>query len=250
LSEKRGLAIGCRQTFDTTICQRLNNSGLDFTSYFKHKEPLLHDIPCLVIQLESLWKIGEQFVGKTIPVAKYDYLILDEAVTIRKQFFSETMAKVRKECFSAFKHLLSTMPRIYILDSDLDQACINFFCQFRPKRDFKIIHNTSLPEERTAQVLSIDNFFHTMRDMRKKGLKTAFISYSPQPLIDEEVKIKEEGSTYAIYHSGVSAKKKQQDFTNVDNVWSHVQNVLYSPTCTVGTSYKGKDFDYIFILAG
>jgi len=60
-------------------------------------------------------------------------------------------------------------------------------------------------------------------------------------------KIKEEGSTYTIYHSGVSAKTKQQDFTNV---WSCVQNVLYSPTCTVGTSYKGKDFDYIFILAG
>jgi len=89
-----------------------------------------------------------------------------------------------------------------------------------------------------------------MQDMRKQGLKTAFISYSPQPLIDKEVKIKEEDSTYAIYHSGVSAKTKQQDFTNVDNVWSHVQNVLYSTTCTVGTSYKGKDFDYIFILAG
>jgi len=48
----------------------------------------------------------------------------------------------------------------------------------------------------------------------------------------------------------VSAKTKQQDFTNVDKVWSCVQNVLYSPTCTVGTSYKGKDFDNIFILAG
>jgi len=101
-----------------------------------------------------------------------------------------------------------------------------------------------------AEVLSVDNFFHTMQDMRKQCLKTAFISYSPQPLIDEEVKIKEEGSTYAIYHSGVSAKTKQQDFMDVDNVWSRVQNVLYSPTCTVGTSYKGKDFDYIFILAG
>jgi len=39
LSEKRGLAIGCRQTFDTTICQRLNNLGLDFNSYLEHKEP-------------------------------------------------------------------------------------------------------------------------------------------------------------------------------------------------------------------
>jgi len=147
---------------DTTICQRLNDLGLDFTSYLEHKEPLLHDIPHFVMQLESLWKIGEQFVGKTIPAAKYNYLILDEAVSIRKQFFSDTMAKVRKECFSTFKHLLSTTPRIYILDSDLDQACIDFFCQFRPKRDFKIIHNTSLPEERMAKVLSIDNFFHTM----------------------------------------------------------------------------------------
>jgi len=66
LSEKRELAIDCRQTFDMTICQRL--------------------------------------------LLKYDYLILDEAVSICKQFFSETIAKVRKECFSAFKHLISTMP--------------------------------------------------------------------------------------------------------------------------------------------
>jgi len=44
-SEKRGLAIGCRQTFDTTICQRLNDAGLDFNSYLDYKEPLLHDIP-------------------------------------------------------------------------------------------------------------------------------------------------------------------------------------------------------------
>jgi len=64
------------------------------------------------------------------------------------------------------------------------------------------------------------------------------------------MKIKEEGSTYAIYHSGSSTKTKQQDFMNVDKVWSHVQNVLYSPTCSAGTCYRGKDFDCIFILAG
>jgi hypothetical protein len=47
-----------------------------------------------------------------------------------------------------------------------------------------------------AQVVSIDNFFYTMRDMCKQGLKTAFVSYAPQLLINEEEQLKKEASHY------------------------------------------------------
>jgi len=83
-------------------------------------------------------------------------------------------------------------------------------------------------------------FIISLKPKESKG-KLQYIPYITAPI----------EADYAIYHSGVSAKTKQQDyFTNVDKVWSCVQNVPYSPTCTVGTSYKGKDFDNIFILAG
>jgi len=113
--------------------------GLEFTHYKGENSNKQNKHKRLIIQMESLYKIGAENSASN-KGGKYDYLILDEFSSLCRQFFSTTMDENRYLNVIVLERLIRNTPNIIVMDAFLSQQHIEVIKQFRPNEGLSITH--------------------------------------------------------------------------------------------------------------
>ena len=125
------LVISCRKTFAAELLNRFKKNDLnDFYLYSEIKERQINKNK-LIIQVESLHRVTRN----------YHVLILDEIMSIIKQFYSKTMTKV-KEVDAKLLTLIRNSTQIVAMDATVNRYVVDFFSLCMPHFKSALIINT------------------------------------------------------------------------------------------------------------
>jgi len=192
--------LSTRITYSDAQHLDLAMRGLEFTHYKGENSNKLYKHKRLIIQMESLYKIGAK-KSASKKEGKYNYLILDEFSYLCRQFFSTTMDENRYLNTITFERLIRNTPNIIVMDAFLSQHHINIIKEFRPNKDLAITHygQTQLytnvsswwkreeKEKRRRGEKTMSNhqaIINTIFFMAKEGKKIYVLSYSKEFIKD------------------------------------------------------------------
>ena len=207
----------------------------------------------LVLSMESLYKVAGQ---------QYDILILDEIETLLTQFSSWTM-KEQIRCAQVFAELVVNTPIVVGGDAFLSNKSKrtlelitnrtgSLFTGLieQPAKNVRIIRNTHLSDKRKAVMMKTwSELTSHLFDNLVKGKRIVFAcaGYKKACSIAEECKRR--GVIFKLYTKDNSSSEEARfELSNVNEAWSSVQLVIYTPTITVGVNFDLPDyFDQLFV---
>jgi hypothetical protein len=252
-NSRRILFLSPRQVFAQNMTASINkeilNESEKFVSYLNvPKNTKLSSINRLVVQMESLHKLKDNF-------KPYDLLIIDESESNLMQFSSrETMWQNVEECSKVFEELLKTSRNVICADAFLSSRTIDAMRAFIPDNEIHIIENQNVPEKRVAiDVHFFEIFKNQIFASLEQGKKIVVVWASATKAREFELElihhfpIEEERPRYKLYHAGQSDSYNK--LTNVDEDWSNIDLLMYSPIITVGVNFDPSHihFDQLFV---
>jgi hypothetical protein len=252
-NSRRILFLSPRQVFAQNMTASINkeilNESEKFVSYLNvPKNKKLSSINRLVVQMESLHKLKDNF-------QPYDLLIMDESESNLMQFSSrDTMWQNIEECSKVFEELLKTSRNVICADAFLSSRTIDAMRAFIPENEIHIIENQNVPEKRVAiDVHFFEIFKNQIFASLEQGKKIVVVWGSVTKAREFELEfmhhfpIEEERPRYKFYHAGQSDSYNK--LTNVDEDWSNIDLLMYSPIITVGVNFDPSHihFDQLFV---
>jgi len=132
--EARICILSTRITYSDAQHLDLLARGLEFTHFKGENSSKLYKHKRLIIQMESLYKIGAKNSASN-KEGKYDCLILDAFSSLCRQFFSTTMDENRYLNVIVFERLIRNTPNIIVMDAFLSQRNITIIKEFRPNKE-------------------------------------------------------------------------------------------------------------------
>lgn len=238
------LALSPRRIFARSLCGELSrNSGRRFTCYLEDKDDW--DIESLVIQVESLFRIEDEYGF----ASKYDVLILDEIESILTQFSSGSTMR-GKVAWNArtFEDLVRKTPLVLCADAFLGPKSTMVMKLIR--NDVRVEVNTVKPTpRRSVQFQNTGPLVKTAISQLKNGKKIVFVFASKYKMDMFLQDVRKEGIKYLAYSSATDDKEKSKLY-DVNEIWSdpEVRLVCYTSTITVGVNFDVKGvFDSLFV---
>jgi hypothetical protein len=239
--EHKIVSISNRQTLASGYLKNFP----EFSLYSNIKGNIDLDIvPRISIQCESLHRLGKPNPSKII-----DLLILDEVESILEQFNSG-LHQHFNSTFAIFQWMMITAKKVICIDAHLCERTINTLKKMRPNENIYFQHNTFYSESE-----NIYNFTNNQSDWinimleyisedKKIVLPTNSLleAKTYQRIIEENFPNKK----IKLYSSEMLTSEKKEHFSNVDNYWSLLDIVIYTPTCSAGISFELNHFDYVF----
>lgn len=230
--EKSVLFLTSRRSFATSLKSSLEG----FVSYLDVKN--LNKFNRLIIQVESLYKINRS----------YDILVIDECESILTQM---TSIKTHKENIlnnmECLKTLLLSSERNIFMDAFVSNKTLNFIERmgFVNETEYQIYK--TLPEKRTAFILSDQNeLLKSLISDLKEGKKIYFFCSSKKKLSETFIP--------TILHNSLNKKikvynsKELKNLSDVNSEWSESDLVATTSSITVGVNFDKRDhFDNIYI---
>lgn len=223
------LVIGARITFCDMMTALLGLQNYQTTtikpfSVFNH--------PRFVVQLQSIIKFEGILTPKCTITCSYDFLILDEFVSICQQLISEVSDyKTRINIAKAFTNLINVIPNVIISDAHITmhyirfiQNCLIWSCQQDPK--YFIFNNEYKPKS---------------LDIR---LYTGGMSMTPTAYLDyiNRVVKKKNNSIYSI-NSTILKMEKKLSSRIIDSYIPYIATLGYSYR-RFGSGFWKRDFGY------
>lgn len=250
-SYRRVLIISPRKSY--THSQQ--GSMTDFTTYLDNPFGDLAHVPRLIIQVESLHRIGAGF-------QKYDLVILDEVESILNQLHSIKTNAGNLICNHEVLGLaVSTAANVIMADAFISDRTFNFSSALRSTAAAHYFENTFNPYKRTAillpgvekdtRIANIGGFCERICDALRAGRKIVVL-WTSKRRGDWFVKNFLEGCAYSwIFYNSASSKEDQAGLKNVNETWRDVQCLMMTTCITVGLSYDPKiaelEFDEAFL---
>ena len=242
-----------------------------FTIY-NQIEGSLTSVPWIMIQMESLMRLGESL---------YDLVIMDESESLLTQFLSSTMDNKISSNLYTLQTIVSKSVKLIICDAFISQRSLEMVRNLRDISHVEFRKNTYIIEKREVHYYTSDttNEEFILPEMKKNnktesapkmtgvkkltkkmlellsaGKKIYCISSSKDLIHDylmtiSEIKKLQEEKKVLVYSSETEDKLKKETLQNVNKNWSNVQLILATSSITVGISYDKLDFDYIFVYA-
>ena len=220
-------------------------------SYMDHSGSLSH-LPYLIVQVESLHRIGDWF-------QPYDLVILDESESILHQLHSVmTNGDNLINNHQVLELVMRTAKRVILADAFMTDRTFHFVRELRDPSTTILIENTYQPYSREAillqqesQEVNLEGFCD--RIMTALRLKRRIIVVWTSKHIGEEFEakyLKDKEHSYLFYHSD-SSKEDVLGLQDVAAKWRDVQCLMMTTSITVGISYDpGLDeleFDEAFL---
>jgi hypothetical protein len=253
-SNNRILIISPRKSY--TYSQQ--GSLPDFTSYLDNPFGDLAHVSRLIIQVESLHRIGAGF-------KKYDLVILDEIESILNQLHSVKTNAGNLICNHEVLGLaVSTASKVIAADAFISDRTFNFSSCLRSAVATHYFENTFNPYKRMAvllpsverdtRVANIGGFCERICEALRAGRKIVVL-WTSKRRGDWFVKNFLSGSDSAayswIFYNSASSKEDQAGLRNVNDTWKEVQCLMMTTSITVGISYDPKiadvEFDEAFL---
>jgi hypothetical protein len=232
-TEERVLFVSQRKTFTNFICSEFKN--LQIKNYLDIKDNnYTHKALC--IQVESLHKID---------ASKYDIIIIDECETVLNQFSSTTMTKTN-DCWNTLKEVVLRSSWCVLADAFITNRTIEFAKSLKRSCEQITLLNNDRPFLEGRQCIQISQDSYTVRivDALKLGKRVVFISSSRDDLLELNSILKHEcpDKQCKIYDKD----SDKTDLGNVNEIWSKLDFVGYTPVIQTGVSYMGEPFNICF----
>ena len=220
-------------------------------SYMDHSGPLSY-LPFLIVQVESLHRIGEWF-------QPYDLVILDESESILHQLHSVmTNGDNLVNNHQVLELVMRTAKQVILADAFMTDRTFHFVREMRNPLKTVLLENTYQPYSREAvllqqssQEVNLDGFCD--RIMTALRAKRRIVVVWTSKHIGEEFEakyLKDKEHSYLFYHSD-SSKEDILGLQDVAARWRDVQCLMMTTSITVGISYDpGLDdleFDEAFL---
>ena len=234
---KRILMVSTRQSYANNIHKRF--SELNFVNYLDDKLNFhIHDR--LIVQLESLHHLTR------CPLDSFDLIVLDEIESILYQFSSETMSDHSESTFNLLcKMCQRNKTKIVALDADYAARSHDFIKTFGK---YEMIHNLFKNEIIKIELTDNLNFFvHDIKKRLANKQKICVIGLSTKLLYQLAKQFDEMGVKY-IMHTRDSDDVLKKKLTDVNELWSQYDVVLFSPTISVGVDHTLKYFDAVYSI--
>lgn len=242
------LYLAPRIAFGKQIHSELDN----FTFYGDLKKNSKPDMKQrIIIQMESLHKIQG---------IKYDIVVCDEIESCLKQLSStETMKHNIMKNHDIFEKAILNAKRVICCDAFLSNKTIqvmnsiNNLSQFKGNTSNATIINTFNPYKRKS--FEFQNEKKLLAELWRKlnnGKRVVFVCGSKskaQTINDLFIKKYKDSKTSMFYYGSMSEQDK--DFSNVEQTWSKLDLLIYTPVITCGVNYDPKipTFDCLFMYA-
>jgi len=136
--DKRICILSSRISYSDSTAGGFEEIGVKLNHYKIKDKRKLYKCKRLIIQMESLHKIGAE--NSASNKGEYNYLILDEFSSLCRQFFSSTMDENRLVNAIIFERLIRNTPNIIVMDAFLNKQHIELLKHFRPREELKITH--------------------------------------------------------------------------------------------------------------
>lgn len=257
-SKARILIVSARRSFTHHMYGELRVDG--FESYMNVWRSLAA-VPRLIIQVESLWKLGSGFHG-------YDLVILDEVESILHQFHSIQTNGDNLICnHEIFERCVTGARALIAADAFLSDRTFALIAELRNPRNTVYIQNTWQPYKRQAirlrgierdrRCANIGGFRERIVDALKAGKKIVVIWTSKRrghEFVENVLKKWTDGPTptYKFYSSDSTAEE-QETLSNVATHWAPIQCLMMTTSITIGINYDMKEaavqFDEAFLYA-
>ena len=215
----------------------------NFKDYHKH----CFNADRIIVQVESSLKL-ESPVEDTAPT--YDLIVLDEIESLLKQFNSTETFKNNARHSMLFldeiiKASLRNKAKIISMDGDLSHRGMFFVEKYG--QPLNIINNINFNNSKlliTANRNSfINDIFSSLNEHKNIVIPTMsakYANYLFQTITSEYPHLK-----VALYTTTSGGIEKQK-LRNVDNEWSQINVLIYSPTITAGVSFDRQHFHKMF----
>lgn len=233
----------------------------EFTSYLEKPFGDLANENYLIVQVESLHRIGNGF-------QKYDLVILDEIESILNQLHSiKTNAGNLITNHEVLGLAVSSAKQVILADAFISDRTFNFCNALRNRETTHYYENIYNPYKRQAiflqgvekdkRIANIGGFCERICDALRAGRKIVII-WTSKRRGDWFVKHfleKWDGESSAvpswIYYNSASTKEEQDGLKNVKETWRDVQCLMMTTSITVGISYDPQvaevEFDEAFL---
>ena len=187
--------------------------------------------PAKVIpQLESCYRFLD---------GDYDVIILDEVESVLKQITSVFTNKSMFNTYSTFDKLIRDAQLVITADAFLTNNSIDTINNIKNGVRSSVIVNNNIPYERNAfEVAGYDALLEKAIDQVKRNERIVFITLTKNKGDDLERKFKEafkDTKKIKYYYGSMSEKDKK--FDNIEEEWSDVDILIYTPIITCGINY-------------
>jgi hypothetical protein len=200
----------------------------------------LADHPRLVIQADSIWRLGKQCP---------DILVLDESESIIEQFSAKTFAQ-HNRCASVFQRLLKKADECFVMDACMKERTVNIVERYRGTTDSHLIYNKykNMSASKFLLTGNKEEQDKLLVDKIKAGAKVIISTDTKETADFLRVLLAQHTSPSNILTltSDTPVDQKKEIFEDVNAQWSKYQVVIYTPVCTAGISFTRAHFDYHF----
>jgi len=206
-------------------------------SYMDHMGSLSH-LPYLIIQVESLHRIGEWF-------QPYDLVIMDESESILNQLHSTmTNGDNLVNNHQVFEAVLRTAKHVIFADAFMTDRTFHVAKELRNPAKTVLIENTFQPYSREAILLrktdsdevNLGAFSERILTALRAGRRIVVVWTSKHIGEEFEARLKKEKFSYIFYHSD-SNRDDVIGLQNVRERWAGIQCLMMTTSITVGISY-------------
>ena len=233
-----------------------------FTSYLDTPFGDLAHIPFLIIQVESLHRIGLQF-------QKYDLVLLDEVESILNQLHSlKTNGGNLKTNHEALAMAVSTARHVIMADAFISDRTFNFSKELRLGDTTQYIENICNPYDRYATyirpintkcVANLTAFCERICDALRSNKKIVVVwtskrkgDWFKEHFLDKwEEKWPNIIPPSWLFYNSDTSKEEQEGLKDVNEHWKNIQCLMMTTSITVGISYDPKvadaEFDEAFL---
>ena len=232
-------------TFRQTFSSQMKNKFPDFCLYSDIKGDLTQaDHPRLIVQVESLHRLRMDAVPEPA-----DLIVLDEVESIISQFDSG-LHKRFPASFAMFQWLLRTSHFIVCMDANLSDRTLHVVQKLRPGST-PFFHWNKFSRAADDQYYFTDNrtaWVYKLTETLNTGQRVVISTNSlgEAETLQAYINAKFPELIVKLYSSKTPASEKLMHFANVDEYWSNLDVLIYTPTVSAGVSFERKHFDVLF----
>lgn len=250
LFEKKGyidkdtsvLFVSSRRTFGIKLAGDIKQYGFKLYSdikeyYISHKR--------VICQIDSIMRLDRE---------KYDLVVIDECESLARYMTSSHFTKNPKCSIivSAFKMRVKDGDKVYILDADLSDRCLNFYKNITRVReeDYQLIVNDYKPyQEYTIKYMCYEDWLvKVICDVRaNKKLVIPMASNGKAKDLYTKIRNDYPEKRVLLIHKETSDDDKLEKLVNVNDTWNKYDVLIYTPSVCMGVSFDLPDyFDTIY----
>lgn len=254
----RVLVISVRRSLTSDLKRRYRTAGIPMDSYMDLEIMNWSDINKLIISLESLYKVKDN------PV--YDIVVLDEVEAMYDQLHGKTVECNLQEVWDTLVRCCRFSTKVIAMDACLSTNTMGILMKIiGMDRKMYMDINTYQPLPRTFKLIGVDMVKKKEKMEHMAQLITNDILAGKKVVLGsssltaaEEIKklVFENGRVrkmtegkFRFYSSTGNDKQLAEDIASIQEVWSSLVFLVYTPTFTVGVSFDVKHFDKMYVWA-